>query len=446
MNIAIIGNGIAGSTAALRIAHNSSHTVQLISSESNIFFSRTALMYIFMGHMRLKDTHPFPDEHWDSLKINRITDYVESIDFQGKKLFLKENPDLKYDVLILATGSNYNKFGWPGQDLEGVRGLYHLQDLEYLEKKAASIQRAVIVGGGLIGIELAEMLHSRHIPVTLLVREASFWDNALPAEESAMVSRHIREYGFDLRLSTNLNAIVDDGRGHVKAVQTDKGEEIECQYVGLTAGVHPNISLVQNTPIETDRGILVDALLQTNMPDVYAVGDCVQLREPRPGRRSIEPLWYTGRMMGESVAATICGQPTEYDPGIWFNSAKFLDIEYQVYGDVPNQPREGLASLYWEHPNGKKSIRINYDAAYGIVTGFNLMGIRYRQVICEKWIREKATVEDVLKQLSLANFDPEFYPEHEKDLLDTYSQMTGRTIKRNASRSWDQALSFLRKK
>jgi hypothetical protein len=74
------------------------------------------------------------------------------------------------------------------------------------------------------------------------------------------------------------------------------------------------------------------------------------------------------------------------------------------------------------------------------------MGIRYRQVICEKWIREKASVEEVLKELSLANFDPEFYPEHEKDLLDTYSQMTGRTIKRNASRSWDQALSFLRKK
>src|SRR5690606_35027609 len=111
-----------------------------------------------------------------------------------------------------------NKFGWPGQDLDGVSGLYSYQDLQNMERFSEGLQRAAIVGGGLIGIEMAEMFHSRHIPVTFLVREESYWDMVLPAEESAMVNRHIREHGMDLRLSTELKEIVDDGSGRACAV------------------------------------------------------------------------------------------------------------------------------------------------------------------------------------------------------------------------------------
>src|SRR5690606_24217509 len=237
------------------------------------FFSRTALMYIFMGHMRFEDIQPYEPWFWEKNRIQLRKAWVEKIDFTQKQLRFSEGDPLHYDKLIIATGSAPNKFGWPGQDLKGVSGLYSYQDLENMEAHSPGLQRAVIVGGGLIGIEMAEMFHSRHIPVTLLVREASYWDMVLPPEESEMVSRHIREHGLDLRLSTALKEIVDDGQGRACAGIANTGERIDCGYVGLTAGVHPNIGFLKNDQLETDRGILVDEHLQTNIPDVYATGD-----------------------------------------------------------------------------------------------------------------------------------------------------------------------------
>lgn len=444
MHIAILGNGVAGITAARFIRKLSDHQITVISAETDHFFSRTALMYVYMGHMRYEDVKPYEDWFWKKNRIELRRAYVERIDFDNKTLITREGQSVSYDKLLLATGSASNLFGWPGQELEGVRGLYSYPDLEYMEQYSEGLQRAVIVGGGLIGIEMAEMFHSRHIPVTFLVREERYWDMVLPPEESDMVSRHIREHGIGLRLSTELKEIVDDGAGRAGAVITSQGERIDCGYVGLTAGVHPNIGFLKNTPLETQRGILVDDYLQTNIPDVYAAGDCVQLREPKPGRRAIEAVWYVGRMMGETAAYNICGRPVAYDPGIWFNSAKFLDIEYQVYGNVPANLSEHQAYLYWEHPEGRKSIRLVYDRNEGQILGFNLMGVRYRQEVCEKWIREKTHIEAVLQDLGLANFDPEFYREYEAEVVQLYNRQSGRKLALRKRRGLSAALEFLR--
>jgi NADPH-dependent 2,4-dienoyl-CoA reductase/sulfur reductase-like enzyme len=445
MHIAIIGNGISGITAARFIRKLSDHQITVISAESKYFFSRTALMYIYMGHMRQVDTQPYEPWFWEQNRIDLLQDYVEKVDTQHKTLYFSDHEPLKYDQLIIASGSKPNKFGWPGQDLEGVGGLYSLQDLEAMEKGSEGLKRAVIVGGGLIGIEMAEMFHSRKIPVTFLVREQKYWNMVLPKEESEMVSRHILDHHIDLRLETELKEIVDDGNGSACAVITNKGERIDCEYVGLTAGVSPNIAFLKDTGIETQKGILVNQYLETNIPDVYAIGDCAQLRDPRPGRRPIEAVWYTGRMMGETVAYSICKKPIAYDPGIWFNSAKFLDIEYQVYGDIQAQAPDHHAAIYWEHKDGRKSVRIVYDKNSGAVLGFNLMGVRYRQEVCEKWLTNQTHVEEVLINLGLANFDPEFYDEYEPDILAIYNQQTGKNLKLKKRRGLSGALKFLQK-
>ncbi len=447
MHVAIIGNGISGVTAARFIRKLSNHKITLISSETDYFFSRTALMYIYMGHMRFEDTQPYEPWFWEKNRIDLKKAYVERIDTSNKQLhFSHTGESMTYDKLIIACGSKPNKFGWPGQDLNRVGGLYHFQDLEAMEAASANngIQRAVIVGGGLIGIEMAEMFHSRHIPVTFLVRETSYWNAVLPQEESAMINRHILEHGFDLRLETELKEIIDDGSGNACAVITNKGERIDCQYVGLTAGVSPNIKFLEESGIETARGILVNEFLETSARDVYAIGDCAQQREPLEGRRPIEAIWYTGRMMGETLAYSICKKRIAYDPGIWFNSAKFLDIEYQVYGTVLARPPEHHQSIYWEHEDGKKSIRIIYDKEDNTILGFNLMGVRYRHEVCEKWLAQKTSVETVLQDLSLANFDPEFYEEYEADVLKIYEQQTGQRLSLKKKRSWNQVFAFLK--
>jgi len=443
MHIAIIGNGISGVTAARYIRKLSDHKITIISAETDHFFSRTALMYIYMGHMRFEDTKPYEDWFWPKNKIDLKRAYVSKVDTINHTLHFSKGDQMSYDKLIIACGSTPNKFGWPGQDLKKVHGMYTYQDLEAMEKYSKGLKKAVIVGGGLIGVEMAEMFHSRHIPVSFLVREKSFWNAALPHEESQMVTRHILANGIDLQLETELKEIVDNGYGEAKAAISSKGETIECGFVGLTAGVRPNIKFLEGSSIETQRGIIVNEYLETSAPDVYAIGDCAQAKEPLPGRRPVEAIWYTGRMMGETVAYNICKKKIAYDPGIWFNSAKFFDIEYQVYGTVLAKTPDNHVSIYWEHDDGTKSIRIVYDKDTSKILGFNLMGVRYRHEVCEKWIKDQAHVETVLQDLSLANFDPEFYAEYEADVLNTYQQQSGKQLQLKKKRKLDAVLKFL---
>lgn len=445
MNVVIIGNGIAGTNAARHIRKRDSDCrIIMVSEETLQPFSRTALMYVYMGHVRLEDTQLYEPWFWEKNRIERVLGRVSGVDTAAQKVHLSDGGAIAYDRLIVASGSKSNKFGWPGQDLKGVSGLYHLQDLEAMETYSAGLQRAVVVGGGLIGIEMVEMFLSRGVLVTFLVREQSFWDVALPYEESQMVNRHIREHGVDLRLGTELQEILGDGQGRARAALTKNGEEIPCGFVGLTVGVSPNVDFLRDSGIALNRGVLVDEYLQTSAPNVYAIGDCAELRNPLPGRRPIEAIWYSGRMMGQTVAATVCGQTERYVPRLWFNSAKFFDIEYQIYGDVPAQTPEGVVSLYWEHPQGKMAVRINYREADGAVLGFHLMGVRYRHEVCERWILTQTPIQTVLENLELANFDPEFFRQYEPEIRALYEARTGVSLRPRASRSLDRVRAFLR--
>ena len=445
-HIVIIGNGISGVTAARHIRKNSDKKITIVSAETKYFFSRTALMYVYMGHMKFEHTQPYENWFWKKNSIDLKQGLVNSINTDTKELNFTNGEILSFDKLIIATGSKPNKFGWPGQDLDGVMGMYHKQDLEKLEKFAPdnkACNRAVIVGGGLIGIELAEMLRSRKIPVTFLVREDSFWNGVLPAQESAMINNHIKEHHIDLRLSTNLKEIKSDENGRVKSIIIEEtGEEIACNIVGLTAGVTPNIDFIKDSGIELGRGVKVNRFLETNIPDIYAIGDCAEQHEAIGQRRNIEAVWYTGRMMGETLAQTICGNKTAYKPGHWFNSAKFLDIEYQTYGWVFSErgKQENEAYFQWKHPKEHKCITISFDKNNHTFLGINTFGIRMRHEIFDKWLTENKTIEHVLEYLADANFDPEFYKLHEEEIVAKFNTENNTNIQPK-KKSWKRIFS-----
>lgn len=421
-NIVIIGNGIAGITAARHIRKRSDHHITVISSETEHFFSRTALMYIYMGHMNFENTKPYEDWFWKKNRIELLKAHVEHVKTTDKTITLSTGATLGYDILIIATGSKSNKFGWSGQDLKGVQGLYSFQDLEEMEANTKDVKRAVIVGGGLIGVEMAEMLLSRKIEVTFLVRENSFWSNVLPRQEAELISKHLQVHHVDLKTSAELEKILPDDNGKVKGVITKNGEQIDCQFVGLTVGVSPNIDFLKDSDIEIKRGVLVNEFLETNIPDVYAIGDCVERTYELPGRRNIEQVWYTGRMMGEVVAQSICDTKTKYEPGPWFNSAKFFDIEYQTYGNVGNELKPNEEEFYWEHQGGKKAIHFVWDKNSKQFLGVNVFGMRLRHEKFDAWLREKRSIEFVLQNLSSANFDPEFFDRHENEIVSDFEK------------------------
>src|SRR5690606_32241939 len=259
-HIVIIGNGISGITAARHLRKLSDHRITVISSESEYFFSRTALMYVYMGHMTFEHTQPYENWFWEKNKIDLINGRVTTLIHTEKQLVISDGSTINYDELIIATGSKPAFYNWPGIDTKGVQGFYSKQDLELLETNAPNnkrCKRAIIVGGGLIGIELAEMLHSRKIEVTILVREEVYWGNILTKNEGELLGKHISSKGIELRFNTNLKDINADTNGNVTSITTTKGERLSCDFVGLSTGVIPNINFLKSSGLELDSGVLV---------------------------------------------------------------------------------------------------------------------------------------------------------------------------------------------
>ncbi|TGD80642.1 NAD(P)/FAD-dependent oxidoreductase [Hymenobacter wooponensis] len=422
MNLVIIGNGITGVTCAITVRRlRPDAHITLVSDESPYHISRPALMYAYLGHLRPQDLKPYGDWFWAENRLELVQATVTHLDITRQQVQLRTGEALPYDKLLVATGSVSRFQNWPGQELAGVQGLYGLPDLERMHRDTHGVGQAVVVGGGLIGVEMAEMLHSRGIAVTMLVRDTHYWGSVLPPEEAALVNRQLQAHHIQVQYSTELAEIMGDDAGRVRAVRTSRGQEIACQWVGLATGVTPNISVAQESGLETDRGILVNEHLQTSQPNVFAAGDCAQHRQPASDEVPIEQLWYTGRQQGETVAYTLCDQPRPYQRGPWFNSAKFFQLEYQTYGRVPARTPADIHSFCWQHPNGQLLLRINFRED-GVVTGMNTLGIRQRHAVWDHWLRTAAPITQVLSELGTANFDPEFYRRHEAAIVGQFNQ------------------------
>ena len=440
--IVIIGNGISGVTAARNIRKKSDDAITIISSESKYFFSRTALMYVYMGHMTFEHTQPYEPHFWEKNRIELLQNHVESIESNKKELRFSDGSKMKYDSLIIATGSKPNKFGWKGQDSKRVHGMYSKQDLENIEKSTKGIASAVIVGGGLIGIELAEMLLTRNIEVHFLVRDNGFWSEVLPSQDSQLIMDHLeKHHGLRMHYETELDEVVTNENDEAIGVITKAGRKIECQFVGLTAGVSPNIAVIKGSSIESNRGILVDRFLRTSEADIYAIGDCAEFREPLPGRRPIEQVWYTGKFMGEVVSETITGSPRQYNPGHWFNSAKFFEIEYQTYGDVRAILAEDEEEFVYRHAIEDVLLHFVFKKESHKFIGINNFGIRMRHPVFNDWLLNNATIEEVLSNLKSANFDPEFYTKYESEVVAEFNQKFGASVAVNAPKWWQKIIS-----
>ena len=404
MHVVIVGNGIAGASAARHVRKASADArITLVSDEGRQPFARTALMYVYMGVLTRAHTHLYADRFWDEARVDRVVDRAVGLDPARRRLALAEGGAVSYDRLLVATGSRPAIPPWPGADLEGVRGLYHWADLDAMERQTAGIERAVVVGGGLIGVELAEMLRARDLGVTFLVREGSYLPRAFSPAESALIEAEIRRHGVDLRMGAEV-AEVGGAGGRVVSATTTDGEVFPAQYLGVGTGVRPNVEWLGGA-LDHDRGVLVDETMQASEEGVYAAGDCAQLRQPPAGVRAIEPIWYTARLQGATAGLGLAGHPRPYDPGVFFNSAKFFDLEYQVYGAAGFPVPEGSTDAEWG--DGARSVRVRLDASRR-VAGVSALGVRLRQEACTRWITEGWTLDAARADLSAARFDPEF--------------------------------------
>ncbi len=431
MHFVIVGNGVAGMEAALALrARDAEARITIVSAEHEHFFSRPALMYLFAGQLRLRDTEPFDRRLYQRMRFERVTRRVASLAPAAKALVFEDGARLSYDRLLLAVGSRARPAPWPGSDGPGVHAFVTLADLAALDRAAKPGMRAAVVGGGLIGVEVAEVLHDRGLQVSFLVRQRWYFPLALDLREATLVAGHLRGHGIDLRLEASVEAILRDGTGALRGLRlappapseggasSDRSPELAADLVVAAIGVVPatgflagsGLALAPDGAIETDEG------LRSSLPDVWAAGDCANVTG-YDGRRRPEQLWYTAREQGKVAARSMLGDRVAYRRKSLYNSAKFFDLEYTTAGWVPallgpdDQPRDpgpGVRFWYQRVPGREESQRIVLEGDR--VVGFNMLGSRWNQEPLLRWIDERRSLDWVLPRLGEAQFDEELSP------------------------------------
>lgn len=417
MHYAILGNGVAGMEAALALRERDTRArISLISDEHDHFYSRPALMYVFCGQLDLRATEPYDRGLYERMRFERVRGRVASLDPAGRTLTFEDARSLAYDRLLLATGSRARAGVWPGSEGPGVHAFVTLRDLEALDGDAKPGGRAVVIGGGLIGVEVAEILLRRGLSVTFVIRENWYFPLALEARESAIVAEHMRAHGCDVRLGASVSEIARDAGGRVRAVKLEDGSEVPCDVVVVAIGVVPNTRFLESSGLRLSGGgaIEVDEALRTSAPDAWAAGDCANVTWDDGSRRP-EQLWYTARDQGRVAARSMAGDAVTYRRGTWYNSAKFFDLEWTTAGWVPAllswdntpiDPGPEYRSWFQREPGRPVSQRIVLRGER--VVGFNLLGSRWNHEALLAWIDERRTLDQVLALLPEAQFDEEF--------------------------------------
>ena len=378
----------------------------MISEEAPYHFSRPAMMYISTGQLTLEHTKPFADASWSEQGITLIHGRVEALDASQRICRLDDGRQLTADVIVLATGSVPSVPTHLDVSVRGVITYTQLADVQRLNDVMKGARHAVIIGGGLIAAECAEifacMIEDRaQSTITCVVREAGFYGNVLPDHESIVVTEHLRRHG--VRVLTNTEAVrLLAVEGHVAEVELSDGRRIPADCVVIATGVRPNVELASKAGIRCDTGILTDASFCTDHQGMMAIGDCAQ---PPWGVRQ---LWYTGRQHGEHAARVILGRDVDFTPTMDFNSAKFFDLDWSTYGTVPQSSDAANSRLLIDR-DGVRSIRLAHDDS-GCVVGIHALGVRLDQRVCEQWVSSRTHVNVAIANLSSAIFDAEFTP------------------------------------
>jgi NADPH-dependent 2,4-dienoyl-CoA reductase/sulfur reductase-like enzyme len=418
MHFVIVGNGVCGMEAALALrAREADARITLVSDEHDHFFSRPALMYVFAGQTRLQDTEPYDRQLYERMGFERVRGRVATLDAAGHALALDDGRRVSYDKLLLAVGSKARAAPWPGAEGTGLHYFVTLRDLEGLDRDARKGGRAVVIGGGLIGVEVAEILHDRGLHVTFLIRENWYFPMALDGNESALVSEHMRAHGVDVRLGIDVEAILRGPDGRPRAVRVD-GNELPADLVAASIGVVPHTAFVAGGSVALSKGgaIEVDDALRTGTPDVWAAGDCANVTWADGSRRP-EQLWYTARDQGRVAAQSMLGDDVAYRRGAWYNSAKFFDLEWTTAGWVPAllnfdntplDPGPDVRTWFQRVPGSFVSQKVVCKGDR--VVGFNMLGSRWNHEPLLLWIHERRSLDWVLKRLPEAQFDEEFMP------------------------------------
>jgi nitrite reductase (NADH) large subunit len=299
--LVLIGNGMAGMRTIdelFKLAPDK-YDITVFGSEPHGNYNRIMLSPVLAGDKTIDDiiTH---DIDW--YKQNNITLHTEAtvtkIDRVNKQVKTDCGINVDYDKLILATGSNPFMLPLPGADLDGVISFRDIKDVNEMIATAKSHKKAVVIGGGLLGLEAANGLRIQGMDVTVVHRSDTLMNMQLDKQAADLMKHELEASGLTLLMEHETEVLLGEDR--VEKVRFSDGTEVEADLVVMAVGIRPNKKLAEASGISCDRGILVDDTLQSYTPGIYAVGECVQHRNETFG--FVAPLYEQARVCANHLA------------------------------------------------------------------------------------------------------------------------------------------------
>jgi NAD(P)H-nitrite reductase large subunit len=309
----IIGNGGAGVSALQTIRGvDKTSDITIISQEKFPAYSPCSLPNLLSGEVEEQKVFRFSNDFYQRLNVKFIKNTEALQIYPGKReIKLTGMPDIKFDKLLIAAGASPivpEQIG--GLDLKGVHVMGTLDStLKIISHIEQGVDRAVVVGGGFMGIETAVMMRKRGMEVSVIELLPQILSRMLDPDVSEKVVRILEDNGINLVLNDAVKDI--GGKKTVESVSLRK-KTLECDMVVMAIGVAPNVNLVQGSGIKVDRAIIVDSTMKTNKKGIYAAGDIVEVQEQIAGQRGSFAIWPNAVEQGRIAGLNMAGVPTTY--------------------------------------------------------------------------------------------------------------------------------------
>ncbi len=333
-NYVVIGTGVAamGAAEAIRKADQTG-AISLVGDDLHGYYSRPGLAYYLTGELDEKLLYPYRPQDYKTLNAHFTRGTVARILPQEHQVALSDDKRVAYDRLLIAVGSSAIRLSVPGADLEGVVKLDHMEDAKRIVGLAKHARTAVVVGGGITALELAEGLAARKVRVHLLIRTARYWSNVLDEVESAIVEKRLKDEHITIHFESELAEVLGK-RGKVAGIRMANGQQIACDMLAYGIGIQPRMNIAKEAGIACERGILADEYLRTNLPDIFAAGDVAQVYDPASGRSVIDSLWGPAREQGSVAGINMAGGNVAYLKAAPFNVTRLAGLTTTIIGAV----------------------------------------------------------------------------------------------------------------
>jgi NAD(P)H-nitrite reductase large subunit len=408
----IIGDGIAGSSAAETIREaDPDADITVITDEGEALYNRILIKEFAKGKLPEAPISIHEPGWYEERDIDLELDtHVTDIDTEANVLHSHSGDEYEYDKLLVATGgtpTSLASFGIENADAEGIHHFWTFQDARAIREHADEAEKGIIVGAGLLGIDLAAICGAQGLDAHYLMRGECWWRYALDPEGAEVLHDAMREKGVTPVFDSGVDRFEVDDDGHVIAAVDPDGERFEGEFAGVAIGLDFNTEFLRGIPVETnDNGIVTDEFMRTNDEDIYAAGDITWFYDTILDEHNQNGAWGSAKEQGSTAGTNMVrdlehgGRTDEPEEFRWVSSYSITHFEFPFLSfGHPTEGDQEASRKYSDTEWRKLALKD------GRIIGGVLIGDLSQQSKLKKLIREERVVGDHVDKLLAADID-----------------------------------------